>query len=202
MQPDSIDASHARRRAPRFTRGARAGFTLVEIIVVTVIIALVSTVAGLRIDSILPKERLNTSVRNLADTLRGVRSDAISRSLVFYVQYDLDNERYRVLSPFSLEGGLFEEGEDDDDERFVGPWKDLPDGVELYSFNMAGRTWTAGEEMFARFDGKGTASDHQLVLTQPKYNSFYTVEVLALTGTFKFHQGDFERDAPDDLDFQ
>jgi len=184
------------------TTTASAGFTLVELLVVMAIIALMSVTAGLGIDNIVPKERLNTSVRQLSETLRGLRSDAISRSLTYYIQYDLDNERYRVLSPFALEGGLFREGEDDDEDRLTGGWEELPDGVELESITISGRTWSNGTEIFARFDGRGTASDHQIVLSQPRYDVFYTIEVLALTGTFKFHKGEYYRDVPDEGDFR
>lgn len=186
----------------RPVRSTQAGFTLVELLVVMAIIALMSVTAGLGIDNIVPKERLNTSVRQLSETLRGLRSDAISRSLTYYIQYDLDNERYRVLSPFALEGGIFREGEDDDDDRLTGGWQDLPDGVELESITISGRTWSNGTEIFARFDGRGTASDHQIVLSQPRYEVFYTIEVLALTGTFKFHKGEYYRDVPDEGDFR
>lgn len=191
-----------RHRVAGASSRGRGGFTLAEIIVVVAIIALISTTMGLRIDSILPRERLNTAVRELGEALRGLRSDAISRSLTFYIQYDLENDRYRQLSPFSVEGGLFVEGEDDDEERFVYPWKNLPPGIEFASFTMAGRTWTSGEEMFARFDARGSASDHQIVLFQPEYEAYSTIEVLALTGTFKFHRGLYEREVPDDMDFQ
>lgn len=186
----------------RPARTPEAGFTLVELMVVMAIIALMSVTAGLGIDSVIPKERMNTTVRQLSETLRGLRSDAISRSLTYYIQYDLENERYRVLSPFAIEGGLFREGEDDDDERLTGGWNQLPDGVEIAAITISGRTWSSGTEIFARFDGRGTASDHQIVLAQPEYDVFYTIEVLALTGTFKFHSGEYYRDVPDEGDFR
>ena len=161
-----------------------------------------SVAAGMRIDSILPRERLNTSVRNLTETLRGLRSDAISRSLTYYVLYDIDNDRYRTLSPLSVEGGLFREGEDDDRERLMTEWVNLPPGIEIASVTISGRTYTNGTEIYARFDGRGTASDHQVVLYQPKFEAHSTIEVLALTGTFKFHKGEVYRDYPSPSDFQ
>lgn len=181
---------------------ARAAFTLVELVVVVAIIALLGTMVSQSIDSFLPRERLNTSVRVLTENLRATRSEAISRSLTYYVQYDLDNNRYRRLSPFDLEGNLFQEGEDDDEDRAMYSWEILPPDVEIAAVTVAGITYTEGTEIYARFDGRGTASDHQVILTQPRFESFYTVEVLALTGLFKFHRGQFTRRAPDDGDFQ
>ena len=77
----------------------------------------------------------------------------------------------------------------------------LPDGVEIDSIAISGEIYTQGP-VFASFDPRGAASDHQVVLSQPAYENFYTIEVLALTGTFKFHRGSFLREAPDDSDFE
>ena len=148
---------------------------------VCAVLALMAATVGVSIDSFVPKERLNTAVRQLTERLREARSEAISRSLQFYVEYDLDNHRYRRLTPFSLEGGVFVEGEDDDEERFMTPWQSLPEGVLFDSVVVAGEEGRDGR-MFARFDPRGSASGHLVILKQPKFDSFYTVEVLALTG--------------------
>lgn len=165
------------------------------------VIAFMSAIAGVSIDAFVPKERLNTAVRSLTERLRSLRSEAISRNLPFYIQYDLDNNRYRRYTPFSIDGGVFREGEDDDEDRFVFPWEALPEGVELASVDVAGEIQTDGL-MFARFDPRGAASDHIVMLVQPRYDNYFTIEVLALTGTFKFHLGQYVREPAEDSDFE
>lgn len=182
------------------TTSRRGGFSLIELMLVGAVIAMMSVTVGVSIDTFVPKERLNTAVRKLTERLRAARSEAISRSLVYYVEYDLNEDRYRRLLPFSVNGGIFREGIDDDDERQNTNWEPLPPGVEFHTVAVAGDIQTDGF-MYARFDARGAASDHQIVLTQPKYNNFFTVEILALTGTFKFHRGIYVREAPTDTDF-
>lgn len=179
----------------------RAGFSLVELMMVMALLVLMSTVVGVSLDTFLPKERLNTAIRTLTETLRGLRSESISRSLPYYIEYDLDNERYRSYTPFSRDGGVFREGEDQDEDRTIFAWEPMPDGVEIASVDVAGEIGTEGS-MFARFDGSGTASDHIVVLYQPKYDNYFTIEVLALTGTFKFHRGLYTRERAEDGDFE
>ena len=72
---------------------------------------------------------------------------------------------------------------------------------EFEVVGVAGETYDAGR-VFARFDPRGAASDHQVVLKQPAYENYFTIEVMALTGTFKFHRDVFIRSAPEDGDFR
>ncbi len=169
-------------------------------LLVIAVIGLMTALVSGSIDSLLPKERLNTAVRNLTAALRNTRSEAVSRSLEFYVEYDLDKHRYRQLTPFSKEGARFIEEDMDEDERVAGEWQNLPPGVEFASVTITGNSFTS-EKCFVRFDPRGAATDHQVVLAQPAYDNFYTVELLALTGTFKFHRGVFTRQKPSDGDF-
>ena len=155
-------------------RRARGGFSLVELLGVMAVIAFMFTVAGVSIDAFVPKERLNTAVRTLTEQLRELRSEAISRNLQYYVEYDLDEHRFRRYTPFSIEGALFREGEDDDEERFVFPWENLPPGVEFAAVDVAGDVRTDGRT-FARFDPRGAASDHIVTLYQPRYANYFTV---------------------------
>ena len=53
-----------------------------------------------------------------------------------------------------------------------------------------------------RFDPRGSASDHTIVLLQQPFQYVYTIEVQALTGLIQFHDGEFQRQAPEDRDFQ
>lgn len=189
----------ARARATGPTR--RRGFSLMELMLVAAVLGLGTVMVSASFDSFVPKERLNTAIRTLTALLRETRSHAISRSLEFFIEYDLTEERYRRVTPFVLGGGRFNVEDDEDEERVRGVWIATPDGVEIDSVSVAGEVFTEGR-VFVRFDPRGAASDHQIVLSQPRYENFYTIEILALTGTFKFHRGAFHREAPDDRDFE
>ena len=83
----------------------RRGFSLVELMVVSAVIGMGTYIISVSYDAFVPKERLNTTVRTLTALLRETRSQAISRSLEFFVEYDLDPERYRRVRPSSWAGG-------------------------------------------------------------------------------------------------
>ena len=72
------------------------GFTLVELMVVVAIIGLMVTTVSVGFETLVPRERLNTSIRNLAADLMSARASAISQNLEFRIEYDLDNQRYRI----------------------------------------------------------------------------------------------------------
>jgi len=173
---------------------------MAELMMVVLIIGMVSGAVSLGMDSLLPGERLNTSVRRLAATLQGTRSDAIARNGEFWIEYDLDNEALRVVTPFRLDGGSMVEHPDDWEDRFALPWDHLEPGIDIASVALAGDQYEQGI-VRVRFDPRGAASDHSVILSQPKFENFFTVEVLALTGVIKFHDGIFFRDPPDESNF-
>ena len=84
-------------------------------------------------------------------------------------------------------------------EEGVGIGNPLP-GVELEQVIIAGEEFSEGQ-VFVRFDPLGAASDHTVILSQPKHNQVFTVEVLALTGLIRLHEGFYLREIPDDGDF-
>lgn len=188
-----------RTGAPETARRT-AGFSLVELVVVVMIVGLMIGTVSVSWEVIVPRSRLNTSVRELAAHLQSTRSEAVSRNLEFWVEYDLDEEAYRVITPFRLGGGRLELGASEDDRlRFM--WHPLRDGVEFDHVTVGGDVYSEGS-VVVRFDPLGASSDHRVVLSQPTYQNFYTLEVLALTGLIRFHDGVFEREVPDDGDFE
>lgn len=186
-------------RKPR-PQNSASGFTLVELGVVLMIVGLMTFTVGASFDSLVPGERLNTSVRKLASVLREARSEAFTRNAEFMIEYDLDQNNYRLVTPFLNGGGLFLPGIHHEDERYLSEWNSLRTGVEFGSLVLAGEVFDSGR-VLARFDPSGSASDHWVVLTQPKYNSIFTVEVLALTGMIRFHEGNYSRPIPEDSEF-
>jgi len=192
--------------------GRRSGFTLVELLGVMVVLGLMSSVIYVTWQSMLPRADLNKAVRELAATIHGVRSDAITRSAPFEILYDFDGTEelgpgYSVVTPFRKGGGLLslsgdaELDEDLLDERIVFERTVLPESVRFKSLFIDGIEYTSGQ-VPVRFDALGTTSSHVIVLEQPLWESQYTIEVLGLTGLLRFHDGEFIREFPDQADFE
>jgi Tfp pilus assembly protein FimT len=184
-------------------RSERSAFTLVELMVMVVILGMLATLTAISWRAVLPSAELNSAVRGLAGTLSEARSDAIARNAEFWIEYYFEETAehprgYRVVTPFRVggQGGLAAE----DDERMARGWVALPESVEFQAITIDGKTFTTGR-VSVRFDPLGAASDHTIVLVQPEYQNHYTIEVLALTGLIRFHDGVFQREPPQEGDF-
>ena len=184
-------------------RGARAAFTIVELMVMVVILGMLATITIVSWRAVLPSTELNSAVRELASTLSEARSDAIARNAEFLIEYYFEEtpehpRGYRVVTPFRIggQGGLAYEEE----QRLARSWITLPESVDFQAITIDGKTYTTGR-VTVRFDPLGGASDHTIVLVQPEYQNHYTIEVLALTGLIHFHDGVFMREPPQEGDF-
>ncbi len=183
---------------------ARAGFSLIELMGVVVVLALIAGMVAVSWQSMMPRAELNRAVRDLSSQLYSVRSDAISRKARFEVQYSFSREEnrpigYRVVSPFRADGrgGLAAHEE----ERLAFPWQALPDTVQFKRIRVNGFDLTGGI-VSVFFDPLGISTDHLIILEQLPGNTLYTIEVLALTGDFRLHDGEFVREPAQDSDFQ
>lgn len=180
----------------------RAGFSLIELLAVIMVLALIATLVTINWKAILPKTELHSAVRELSAVLQGARSDAISRNATYEVQYDLDEHRYRVVTPFRAAteqyvGGLAATNE----ERQALPWHKLPPTVRFRSIAVGTDVFEKAM-VIVRFDAVGSASGHVIVLDQPQDQNTYTIEVQGLLGLINYHAGLFERVPPKEDDFQ
>ena len=188
----------------RARAAARAGFTLVELLAILVILGMLATLTVITWQSVLPRSELHSAVRELAATVSEARSDAIARNAEFLIEYYFDETEshprgYRVVTPYRAgpQGGLAAE----DEERFARQWSILPDSIYFKAITIDGTRYDSGA-VTVRFDPLGAASDHTVVLEQRPYENFYTIEVLALTGLVQFHDGEFVREYPREEDFR
>lgn len=199
-----------RRQAAR--PGLDAGFTLVELMGVLLILGLIVSVVYISYESMVPKAQLHRAVRELGARIQGTRSDAIARSAPFDILYDLDGDlqrgpAYAVVSPFKIGGGLIqlsgnpETEQDEVEDRIQFDWVEMPDTVLLSQVVVDGIVYDNGV-IPIRFDPLGTSSAHSIVLEQPQYDAFFTIEVLGLTGLIRFHEGIVIREPPEDTDFE
>lgn len=181
------------------------GFTLVELMAVLMILGLVITVTAANWRKIVPRAQLNAAVRNLSNVLNGTRSEAIARNAEFRVLYDLDEERYWVETPYRKGGGLAQvriPGEEDPEEgqRATVDFNQLGDGVTFSKIKIDGEDYFDGQ-VYVRFTPAGSSSEHTIQLFHEPTQTSYTIEVLALTGLIRFHEGAFEREEVHEEDF-
>lgn len=175
-----------------------AGFSLVEMMAVLVLLGIIATVVTVNWNAILPKAELHSAVRELASTLSSTRSEAIARSGTFQVQYDLDQNRYRVVTPFRVEGGGLAVS---DEERRASGWTTLPKSVHFQTITIDGIEYTKGL-VYVRFDPLGSASGHTIVLEQLPTKNRYSIEVQGLLGLIDYHEGVYSRPPPREADFK
>jgi len=71
------------------TRTAHGGFTLVEMLVVLVVMALLVSFSPLLVDRIMPRLRVEAAARELADTMRQARGFAIRDNRARFVVIDV-----------------------------------------------------------------------------------------------------------------
>ncbi|MHC4263051.1 MAG: pilus assembly FimT family protein [Planctomycetota bacterium] len=184
----------------RVSGQGRSGFSIVELLVVVAIIGMVAGVSSVSWRSILPRTALNGDVRTLGARIQSTRSDSISRNQTFELVYDLDNDLYWIRPPYDDEGNLLTERMQEDTERIQQFLTQLSDGVTFAELVLDGERHTEGLWQVT-FDALGSSSDHYVVLYHEAYDRYHTVEVLALTGLIRFHDGIFEREEPNDSDF-
>lgn len=165
-----------------------------------VVLGLMATLVALDWRAMLPRSELNSTVRALAATISGTRSDSIARNVEFGILYDIDGNSWRVVTPFAKGGGLAASFED----RLLFEPTACKSSVEIAGIWLDGEEYTQnpnGNGVYVRFDPLGGSTGHTVILNQPQYNNATTIEVMALTGQVKMHQGVFNREVVDDTSF-
>ena len=181
-------------------RVAAAGFTLVELMVVIIVIGLIGGIAVTSWASMMPNQQFNTAVRNLSEVLHETRSNAIARNREFAIRYDLDEDTYRVRTPF-LPGGGFATSEEDEERLWIHETDLKESGIDLVQITLDDKVYSDGK-VEVRFQALGASSYHVIELAQTAFEREFTLEVLPLTGEIRMHDGIFKRELVDEDDFR
>ena len=187
-------------------RPTRAGFTLVELMVVIIILGMIGGVAVVSWEALLPNQRFNKAVRRLSEVLHRTRSDAIALSREFRIYYNLDENTYRVRTPFLAGGGIATPSDLANLEAGDFHWTDEFDadlqaaGIDILEVVIDDNAYYDGE-VFVRFDPLGASSFHTVTLHQELFDRTFTIEAMPLTGDIRFHDGVFKREPAQEGDF-
>jgi prepilin-type N-terminal cleavage/methylation domain-containing protein len=188
-----------RASARRDANGRRRGFTIVELMLVVALIGLIASIVTVSWRAVLPYEELNAEVRRLSNLIQTARSEAISRSSEYQVVYDLGTREYWLLPPFGEDGSF----EPEPEKRTPLLRRQLPLEISFESVTIDDERFESNEQVFVRFDAVGSSNAHTVVLKQSgEVERWFTIEILALTGQIRFHEGVFEREEVEDADFE
>lgn len=80
-------------------RRARAGFSLIEIMAVLIILGIILMSVVPAIDNLVPAYRLRSAAREVASLIELAHSEAVSTRKEFKLAYDLDQETYWLILP-------------------------------------------------------------------------------------------------------
>lgn len=160
---------------------------------VVLLLALVLTTATVQLDGVLPLSRSESAARQMLSVLDLARTSAVSMGLPFEVEVYLEEDRYRIRTPFDEEGQIAR----DPELRTGLSWNKLPSGVH-FSGVMDSRMILRDEGVYRlRFSQLGSADEIFLYLeNEAGVNYDMTLRVLALTGTSSVLHG---RIAPQEL---
>ena len=167
----------------------KAGFTLIEITAVILIISLLMSMAIVRLDSTLPSTRTESAARELLADLDFARMQAVGRSQEYAVLLDFDRQKFGIQIPFNDEGTLITSRED----RPVLRWRNLQTGVSLKSV-LDARGKRIREGIYAiPFNSQGASRDIYIYLGNDENNEYeLTARILGLTGVTSLYQGSIE----------
>lgn len=203
---------HKPSGALRGARAARAGFTLVELAMVILLLGLMTLVVVVGgYMAFRDTEQLKDEARSLAGFLAEVRSLSALKGKRYTVQYDLDPDaqQYFTWAPKTVEAGDVVESSDDDEEARVAvgfhpmPTRNRSDGSRVYAVwidHVAFGDGTKAEDDTVKIDFMPTGGSHwHLIYLTNENEDFYTVEVNPFTGAAEVYPGELKPEEPERL---
>lgn len=174
----------------------RRGFTLLELLVTIAVMGLLFGLVFLRLDHMVPSERIKGSAREVASELDVARNHAIVSGIQIKFQYDLDEDRYRWFYPYVFEDdGKTIKGVGETD---IVDWKYLNENVSFRDV-----VWNQNEVfttglVSVTFEPRGIATDHVVHIEIPdKPEVVMSISVNPLLGFIDVLDGEFETEKID-----
>lgn len=143
----------------------------------------------LNIGTMVPGARLEEGARDIGALLSRLSGMAVFQGESYFMEYDLDEQRYRIYRPSTLE-----EQDEGADEYLVGEWHELPRHVRFLDVQFSDRQKDSHGLRQVEFTATGEVTGHLVHLisddiVQEDENRF-TVELNPITGLVSYERGE------------
>jgi prepilin-type N-terminal cleavage/methylation domain-containing protein len=162
--------------------GAKEGFTLIEMMVTVAILGLGLTIVSIKIDTFLPKTRIQAACRKLVSDMDDLRLAAVMiYKQPVYLEYDLTNHGYRAYLPVEY----------DEDMNVIGPgvtelmsFKDFPENIIFTDVRLGGKVdaFEDASVVTVLINPDGSVTGHIVHVQDELYGKEYSMRVASLTG--------------------
>jgi prepilin-type N-terminal cleavage/methylation domain-containing protein len=166
------------------SRTESAGFTLLELALVIIIISIVSGLVFANLDVLIPGERLRRAASEIVAASRFARTAARMHRVEVTIEYDLDKDRWAVTAVLPVEPE--EEGEVEpllivEPESEVLLFGGTGEDIRIRAVHYGESGIVQGGAVTASFKPGGAVGEHMVVL-ESESGSTMAVFVPALTG--------------------
>jgi len=153
-----------------------AGFTLIELIAVLVMIGLLLAFSPMVLDFLVAEKELDSEVTRIATIVDLVKTQAVLDQAKYALHYDTEKHRYAIQTPDEVTQETDDPAAvpvtvlvlDEDVEIESLDWHQLPDGITLEFFE--GRKQLRGS-FAVTFSPTGTVPFHTLILESNRISS-------------------------------
>ena len=178
----------ANHRAPdlsapdRSASDPRAGFTLIEIMVVVLLLGLVGQLVVGNMGRWIPESSLDSQVSQLRSWIDYLRSEAKVQGKPYSLELDLENHRTRLILP--EEDKLVRTDDDTVASTIPMAWEDLEKWMKFDGHAFAGRPIITKGTVEITFDENGFTADQSTYLQFDEEGSelLWTLHINGLTG--------------------
>lgn len=166
-----------------------AGFTIIEVAVVLLILSMLIGTTASNMQGLLPAAVTEASAREILGTMDFARTQAVARGYPYSVIFDLDEQRYSIQTPFDEDGNPAA----DPQARTMLAWRTMREGTILVALlDDTGERRERGVWPLV-FHPAGESTDFwAYVGHEASELHLVTVRVLGLTGLATVMQGEVE----------
>ena len=138
----------------------KKGFTLIELIVVLVIIAITAALIAPNIGGWLPRYRLRSATRDIVSTMRDAQMKAVSKRLQYQVDFNVGTNSY--ILRYTSGGLVFNDGSAQTAPSGITVNNTLPSGIAL--FNSDSTCPNGGGSITLSYQRGGVIQDQKRIL--------------------------------------